>query len=150
MDHQKGTVRHSRAVLFSLRRFELYRPSFASAKGTDNFLFAKQIDKAQPCRISGGSPKENGYAFACPFSFLLAMRRFELHRPSFASAKWQKIGVCLSNRRGGRPRPPDCHSEPTGEESHLVYFVLLEILRFAQDDKLGVVVIIICGRAGDS
>ena len=51
MDHQKRTVRHSRAVLFSLRRFEL-------------------------------------------------------HRPSFASAKWQKIGVCLSNRRGGFPRPP--------------------------------------------
>ena len=38
-------------------------------------------------------------------------------------------------------RPPDCHSEPTGEESRFaqVYFVLLEILRFAQDDKLGFV-----------
>ena len=38
-------------------------------------------------------------------------------------------------------RPPDCHSEPLGEESHIgfFYFVLLEILRFAQDDKLGVV-----------
>ncbi len=32
---------------------------------------------------------------------------------------------------------PHCHSEPSGEESRLVYFyfVLLEILRFAQDDK---------------
>ena len=37
-------------------------------------------------------------------------------------------------------RPPACHSEPTGEESRFaqVYFALLEILRFAQDDKLGV------------
>ena len=37
--------------------------------------------------------------------------------------------------------PPDCHSEPLGEESRFVYFyfVLLEILRFAQDDKLGFV-----------
>ena len=36
---------------------------------------------------------------------------------------------------------PTCHSEPTGEESRFaqVYFVLLEILRFAQDDKLGFV-----------
>ena len=36
---------------------------------------------------------------------------------------------------------PDCHSEPLGEESHIgsFYFVLLEILRFAQDDKLGFV-----------
>ena len=34
-------------------------------------------------------------------------------------------------------RPPACHSEPIGEESHIgsFYFVLLEILRFAQDDK---------------
>ena len=41
--------------------------------------------------------------------------------------------------RGGSPCPPDCHSEPLGEESRFaqVYFVLLEILRFAQDDKLG-------------
>ncbi len=39
--------------------------------------------------------------------------------------------------------PPDCHSEPLGEESHLVYFyfALLAILRFAQDDKLGFVVV---------
>ena len=36
---------------------------------------------------------------------------------------------------------PACHSEPIGEESRFVYFyfALLEILRFAQDDKLGVV-----------
>ena len=36
---------------------------------------------------------------------------------------------------------PACHSEPTGEESRFaqVYFALLEILRFAQDDKLGFV-----------
>ena len=36
---------------------------------------------------------------------------------------------------------PVCHSEPFGEESRFaqVYFVLLEILRSAQDDKLGVV-----------
>ena len=35
-------------------------------------------------------------------------------------------------------RPPDCHSEPISEEYRVVYFyfVLLEILRFAQDDKL--------------
>ena len=34
-------------------------------------------------------------------------------------------------------RPPACHSEPLGEESRFVYFyfALLEILRFAQDDK---------------
>ena len=33
--------------------------------------------------------------------------------------------------------PPDCHSEPLGEESHLVYFyfALLAILRLAQDDN---------------
>ena len=33
---------------------------------------------------------------------------------------------------------PVCHSEPIGEESRFaqVYFVLLGILRFAQDDKL--------------
>ena len=38
-------------------------------------------------------------------------------------------------------RPRNCHSEPLGEESRFVYFyfALLEILRFAQDDKLGVV-----------
>ena len=59
-----------------------------------------------------------------------------------------KIGVFLSNRRGGFPRPPACHSEPLGEESRFVYFALLEILRFAQDDKWGFVVIILCGRAG--
>lgn len=37
--------------------------------------------------------------------------------------------------------PPNCHSEPTGEESRFaqVYFVLSEILRFAQDDKFGFV-----------
>ena len=37
--------------------------------------------------------------------------------------------------------PPDCHSEPLGEEARFVYFyfVLLEILRFAQDDNLGFV-----------
>ena len=35
-------------------------------------------------------------------------------------------------------RPRNCHSEPLGEESRLVYFVLMEILRFAQDDKLGI------------
>ena len=35
-------------------------------------------------------------------------------------------------------RPPACHSEPLGEESHIgsFYFVRLEILRFALDDKL--------------
>ena len=34
-----------------------------------------------------------------------------------------------------------CHSEPLGEESRFVlfYFVLFERLRFAQDDKMGVV-----------
>ena len=38
-------------------------------------------------------------------------------------------------------RPPNCHSEPLGEESRSarVYFVRLEILRFAQDDKWGYV-----------
>ena len=38
-------------------------------------------------------------------------------------------------------RPPNCHSEPLGEESRFVYFyfALLEILRFAQDDKFGFV-----------
>ena len=38
-------------------------------------------------------------------------------------------------------RPPDCHSEPISEEYRVVYFyfVLLEILRFTQDDKLGFV-----------
>ena len=43
--------------------------------------------------------------------------------------------------RGRRPRPPVCHSEPLGEESRFAYFyfVLLAILRFAQDDKLGFV-----------
>ena len=47
-------------------------------------------------------------------------------------------------------RPPNCHSEPLGEESRFVYFyfALLEILRFAQDDKLVVVGINLCGRAG--
>ena len=37
--------------------------------------------------------------------------------------------------------PPHCHSEPFGEESRFaqVYCVLLEILRFAQDDKFGFV-----------
>ena len=47
-------------------------------------------------------------------------------------------------------RPPNCHSEPIGEESRFVYFyfALLEILRFAQDDKLVVVGINLCGRAG--
>ena len=36
---------------------------------------------------------------------------------------------------------PACHSEATAEESHFVYFyfVLLAILRFSQDDKLGFV-----------
>ena len=45
---------------------------------------------------------------------------------------------------------PACHSEPLGEESRFVYFyfALLEILRFAQDDKLGVAGINLCGRAG--
>ena len=34
-------------------------------------------------------------------------------------------------------RPPNCHSEPTGEESRFAHFILgFEILRFAQDDKL--------------
>ena len=38
---------------------------------------------------------------------------------------------------GARGDPPDCHSEPIGEESRFarVYFLRLEILRFAQDDK---------------
>ena len=37
--------------------------------------------------------------------------------------------------------PIACHAEPIGEESRFVsfYFVLLEILRFAQDDKSGFV-----------
>ena len=37
-----------------------------------------------------------------------------------------------------RGDPLACHSEPIGEESRFVYFyfALLEILRFAQDDKL--------------
>ena len=48
------------------------------------------------------------------------------------------VGVILSR---SAKNPPACHSEPTGEESRFaqVYFVRLEILRFAQDDKLGVV-----------
>ena len=43
--------------------------------------------------------------------------------------------------RRSMKNPPDCHSEPLGEESRFVlfYFVLLEILRFAQDDNLGFV-----------
>ena len=47
-------------------------------------------------------------------------------------------------------RSPNCHSEPFGEESRFVYFYFapLEILRFAQDDKLGFVGINLCGRAG--
>ena len=42
---------------------------------------------------------------------------------------------------GAIHKSPACHSEPFGEESRFaqVYFVLLEILRFAQDDKLGFV-----------
>ena len=42
---------------------------------------------------------------------------------------------------GERTRLPACHSEPIGEESRLVYlyFVLSAILRFAQEDKWGVV-----------
>ena len=33
--------------------------------------------------------------------------------------------------------PPDCHSEPLGEESRFAHFILgFEILHFAQDDKL--------------
>ena len=33
---------------------------------------------------------------------------------------------------GENPRPPDCHSEPLGEESRFaqVYFALLELLRY--------------------
>ena len=40
---------------------------------------------------------------------------------------------------GAIQESPACHAEPLGEESHIgsFYFVLLEILRFAQDDKLG-------------
>ena len=43
----------------------------------------------------------------------------------------------ISPNRGISPTPTRCHSEPIGEESRVVYFcfVLLEILRFAQDDK---------------
>ena len=39
---------------------------------------------------------------------------------------------------GENPCPPDCHSEPLGEESRFIHFniVLFEILRFAQDDKI--------------
>ena len=85
-----------------------------------------------------------------------------------------QIGGCITNRRGelcspalfdiilrnGQDRSlrvvgaihesPACHSEPLGEESRFVYFyfALLEILRFAQDDKSGFVGIILCGRAG--
>ena len=56
----------------------------------------------------------------------------------------------ISKSTGGRGNPPVCHSEPIGEESRLVYFyfALLEILRFAQDDKLGFIGMILCGRAG--
>ncbi len=48
------------------------------------------------------------------------------------------INLNLSNNPQGRStRPPDCHSGPIGEESRFAhfYFVLFEILRYAQDDK---------------
>ena len=57
------------------------------------------------------------------------------------SAKNDKLGVVSQTVGANCVRPPNCHSEPLGEESRFVlfYFVLLEILRFAQDDKLGFV-----------
>ena len=124
MDHQKGTVRHSRAVLFSLRRFELHRPSFASAKGTDNFLFAKQIDKAQPCRISGGSPKETDTLLRVRFLFYLQcgdsnsivhlLRQQNGNKLGFVGILTKRANCNASVKgddsaprcRGGLPRPP--------------------------------------------
>ena len=51
-----------------------------------------------------------------------------------------KLGVVYPTVGANCVRPPNCHSEPLGEESRFVYFyfALLEILRFAQDDKLGI------------
>ena len=47
------------------------------------------------------------------------------------------MGVVYPTVGANCVRPPNCHSEPLGEESRFarVCFVLLEILRFAQDDK---------------
>ena len=52
-----------------------------------------------------------------------------------------KLGFVSPTVGANCVRPPNCHSEPLGEESRSarVYFVRLEILRFAQDDKLGFV-----------
>ena len=52
-----------------------------------------------------------------------------------------KMGVVYPTVGANCVRPPAGHSEPTGEESRFTqgYFVLLEILRFAQDDKWGFV-----------
>ena len=48
-----------------------------------------------------------------------------------------KLGFVSPTVGANCVRPPNCHSEPLGEESRSarVYFVRLEILRFVQDDK---------------
>ena len=60
-------------------------------------------------------------------------------QPLCCSAKLHqnlRAGVETRPYKRARGDPPDCHSEPIGEESRFAHFILgFEILRFAQDDK---------------